>query len=191
MARGEMESAACTNCGLVRFESNGERLLRSATPGWTTPCRWCESWRANDDELWPAPSEPPASAPPQYRNLVAMLRGDQHGVERVDLRHGRLLVRLTLVDNVRRVCQAVPPEAQKCTCMSAADIGAPDVYGGEQVIAHANPYCPAHGAIANSSAAAATRASLAASQCSKTVPGIDSVEPWPCSLLAGHEGDCE
>lgn len=100
-------------------------------------------------------------------------------------------MRLTLVDNVRRVCQAVPPEAQKCTCMSAADIGAPDVYGGEQVIAHANPYCPAHGAIANSSAAAATRASLAASQCSKTVPGIDSVEPWPCSLLAGHEGDCE
>ncbi len=24
MARGEMESAACTNCGLVRFESNGD-----------------------------------------------------------------------------------------------------------------------------------------------------------------------
>lgn len=80
--------------------------------------------------------------------------------------------------------------AAMCLCATAADIGAPDVYGGERVIAHVNPYCPAHGAIANS-AAAATRASLAASQCSKTVPGIDSVEPWPCSLLAGHEGDCE
>ena len=30
MARGEMESAARTNCGLVRVKSNGERLLRSA-----------------------------------------------------------------------------------------------------------------------------------------------------------------
>lgn len=277
MAKIEREFAVggpCTNCGLVRFESNGERLLRSATPGWTTPCRWCEAWRANDDELWPAPSELPASA--TYRSLVQMLEGraamldrstaegaslysdlmeaadvicklsanEQAFMTQVDALNAVLVtydrwdMRLTLVDNVRRVCQnadATAPDghtavmlptalvagrarmvgfygmgtfadviatacadamrAQPCLCTTAADIGAPEEYGGDRVIAHVHPECPLHGdsaaAIEPSPAATATRESLAASRCSKTVPGIDSVEPWPCSLLAGHEGACE
>ena len=33
-----------------------------------------------------------------------------------------------------------------CLCETAADLGAPDVYGGDRVIAHVHPECPAHGA---------------------------------------------
>mgnify|MGYP006921397861 CR=1 FL=1 len=230
MAKIEREFAVggpCTNCGLVRFESNGERLLRSVTPGWTTPCRWCESWRANDDELWPKPSErAPDGA--RYRNLVAMLRGRAASLNRstivgaslyVDLQEAADAIEALSVPVITPIEQAdiiVAGERLRaaghveqaaaidalmarlsvgmCLCATAADVGAPEEYGGDQVIAHVHPDCPLHGdpaAALASWAAAATQASMAASRCSKTVPGIDSVEPWPCSLLAGHEGDCE